>query len=135
MNTGKRTNVYYYLMGHSLFESNWYLLPYELQKYYILMIANAQLPINYKGMNVVDLNLERFTKVKFITWICTVFKSFVLSIESCSLRNIYIFIYIFVFLALSWHSRFWTQSSRIIWHSRPLSWVDASNFLQVQSYI
>ncbi|XP_055301621.1 odorant receptor 85b-like [Sitodiplosis mosellana] len=60
---GKRTNVYYYLMGHSLFESNWYLLSYELQKFYVLMIANAQLPVNYHGMNVVDLNLERFTKI------------------------------------------------------------------------
>ncbi|XP_031633852.1 putative odorant receptor 92a [Contarinia nasturtii] len=60
---GKRTNVYYSQMGQSLFESNWYLLPNELQKFYILMIANVQVPISYHGLNVVDLNLERFTKV------------------------------------------------------------------------
>lgn len=55
-------------MGQSLFESNWYLLQYEIQKFYVLMIANAQLPVSYHGMNVVDLNLERFTKVNFLSF-------------------------------------------------------------------
>lgn len=61
---GKRTNVYYTRMGQSLFESNWYLLPCELQRFYVLMIANAQLPVNYHGMNVCTLDLERFSKAR-----------------------------------------------------------------------
>lgn len=50
-------------MADSLFESNWGDLPVDLQKFYILMIGNAQKPMFYHGFKVAVLNLETFMKV------------------------------------------------------------------------
>lgn len=50
-------------MADSLFEANWQDLPINLQKYFILMIANSQKPIYYHGFGVAILNLETFCKV------------------------------------------------------------------------
>lgn len=46
-----------------LFESNWYKLPIEYQKYFILIIASSQRPLTYDGFRLVSLNLETFLKV------------------------------------------------------------------------
>lgn len=46
-----------------VYEVNWYKLPVELQKYFILMIANMQQPQYYHGFDVLVLNLETFTTV------------------------------------------------------------------------
>lgn len=52
-------------MINLLFECNWSILPVDLQKYLIIMIANAQRPIFYHGFHVIILNLETFGNVSF----------------------------------------------------------------------
>lgn len=47
-----------------LFESNWLNLPLKLQKYYVLMLANAQQPLHFNGFGIVILDLKTFTKVR-----------------------------------------------------------------------
>lgn len=46
-----------------LYETHWYKLPLNLQKLYILMIANAQKPIYYHGFGIIQLKLNIFIKV------------------------------------------------------------------------
>lgn len=54
-------------MYHSLNDIIWYKLPIELQKYYILMAANMQIPLHYHGFGIAILNLQTMIKVwKFI---------------------------------------------------------------------
>lgn len=53
-------------MANSFYESNWQLLPIELQKYILLTIRNMQKPFHYHGFGLVPLNLETFCKVSFI---------------------------------------------------------------------
>lgn len=60
---GKLASESYRKMASSLYVSNWYELPLNLQKYFILMIANAQLPLHYHGYGLITLHLEAFTKV------------------------------------------------------------------------
>lgn len=50
-------------MCDCVFEDNWHVLPAELQRYFILMIANMQKPIYYHGFGVAILNLNTFVKV------------------------------------------------------------------------
>lgn len=73
---GKRTTDAYAGLADNLFESNWIELPVEIQKYFTLMISNAQLPLAYNGFYLVFLNLETFLKVIF-THLCGVAISFV----------------------------------------------------------
>lgn len=49
--------------GDEVFDSDWYKLPIEIQKSFILIIANAELPINYDGLHMVDLNSPTFARV------------------------------------------------------------------------
>lgn len=51
-------------MSVYLYNANWIELPLELQKYFIMLIANAQLPLYYHGFRIVVLNLETFTRVR-----------------------------------------------------------------------
>lgn len=60
---GKMATESFTDMSYCLFESNWPNLPIKLQKFFILMIADAQLPIHYHGLHIGTLNLETFTKV------------------------------------------------------------------------
>lgn len=60
---GKLASFSYEQMANCIFESNWKDLPNNLQKYFIIIIANAQKPIFYHAFNVVVLNLETFAKV------------------------------------------------------------------------
>lgn len=60
---GKRSSNDFGQMVHFLYESNWNEQPVKLQKFYKMMIANAQRPIFYHGMHIVHLNLETFLKV------------------------------------------------------------------------
>lgn len=60
---GKLATESYAKMSVCLFECNWRSLSVKLQKYIIVMIANAQLPMYYHGFGVAILNLETFTKV------------------------------------------------------------------------
>lgn len=51
------------MMSDALYEANWHKLPIQQQKYFILMIKNAQRPLYYHGSGVAILNLQTFTKV------------------------------------------------------------------------
>lgn len=61
---GKVATESYRKMVDSLYEANWQILPIELQKYFILMIGNAQRPLYYSGFGVAVLNLKTFCKVR-----------------------------------------------------------------------
>lgn len=50
-------------MAYCLFDYNWYELPVEFQKYFIMMIGNAHRPVYYTGSGVSTLNMETCTKV------------------------------------------------------------------------
>lgn len=53
----------YLQMADSLYEADWQHLPVEMQKYFIPMMANAQLSLCYSGFGMITLNLETFKKV------------------------------------------------------------------------
>lgn len=52
------------LFGDEVFDSNWYELPNEIQKTYILIIANAEKQLKYDGLHMVYLNLPTFSQVR-----------------------------------------------------------------------
>ncbi|XP_031621072.1 putative odorant receptor 83c [Contarinia nasturtii] len=60
---GKLANESYDKMCGCLYRSNWYELPVELQKCFILMIGNAKRPMFYRGFSVARLDLETFSKI------------------------------------------------------------------------
>lgn len=74
---GNRSTTDYAKMAHYLYESNWYTYPAELQKYFKMMIENAQLPLFYHGFRIVQLNLETYLKVKSVLRIATCDMDFV----------------------------------------------------------
>lgn len=53
----------YFGMAECLYETNWNELPIDQQKYFIIMIQNAQQPLYYHGYGMVILKLETFCKV------------------------------------------------------------------------
>lgn len=63
---GKVATDSFDIMGNTLYECNWYRLPLNLQKYFILMIQNAQKSIFYKASGIAILNMETFTKVSHL---------------------------------------------------------------------
>lgn len=46
------------------YESIWYEFPIDLQKYLVLIIADAQRPKVFDGLGIIDLNLMTFIKVR-----------------------------------------------------------------------
>lgn len=60
---GIKATMSFVQMADTLFECNWQVLPVHFQKYWILMIKNAQKPIFYHGFGMAVLNLETFSKV------------------------------------------------------------------------
>lgn len=64
---GKLATDSYGNMVDSLYECKWYGLPIEQQKYFIMMIGNARIPIYYHGFKVAILNLETFRIVSEIS--------------------------------------------------------------------
>lgn len=60
---GKVATESYQKMCIYLFESNWPDLPADLQRFFIIMIANAQRPLYYHGFGFAMLNLETFTRM------------------------------------------------------------------------
>lgn len=60
---GKMATEHFTLMADCLFQSNWLDLPIKLQKYYIIMIQNAQKPIYYNAFGMTVIGLETFTHV------------------------------------------------------------------------
>ena len=63
---GKLTSESYACIADYLFDLNWHGMPLDLQKYFIMMIANAQIPLNYRGYGTLEMNLQTFTKVRKI---------------------------------------------------------------------
>lgn len=60
---GEMATASYANIADSIYESNWQDLNVGLQKYYILMIGNAQRPVYYHGLGIVILSLETFGNV------------------------------------------------------------------------
>lgn len=50
-------------LADALYESNWQNFPPQLQKYFVLMIGNAQIPLFYHGFHVSILSLNTFAQV------------------------------------------------------------------------
>lgn len=61
---GKMATESYKKMEECLYECNWHDLSPKHQKYFIIMIQNAQQPIHYSGFGIAVLNLETFTTVR-----------------------------------------------------------------------
>lgn len=53
-------------MADCLYNSNWMVLPVQLQKYLIIMIENIQQPICYHGFKIINLDLITFITVREI---------------------------------------------------------------------
>lgn len=77
---GKIASESYKNIAVSSYECNWHALPLDLQKYFIIMIADAQIPLRYHGYGVITLNMETFCNVissvliilsinRFLKWI------------------------------------------------------------------
>lgn len=60
---GKIASESYAKMADCLCECNWENLSLKHQKYFVIMIENAQRPMNYYGFGIAALDLETFTKV------------------------------------------------------------------------
>lgn len=63
---GKLATESYANLCDYLYEFNWHELPNDLQKYFILMIGNAQQTLYYSGFGMIILDLETFSKVRMI---------------------------------------------------------------------
>lgn len=70
---GKRSTDYYTSFADHLYDSNWIVLPADLQNMYVLIIAHAQKPLLYHGCGIAYLNLEIFGKVCWISSASTVY--------------------------------------------------------------
>lgn len=66
---GKLATESFLEMADCLFESDWQSLSIEFQKYFILMISNAQIPLYYHGFGLAVLNLETFSNVRTTLYI------------------------------------------------------------------
>lgn len=61
---GKLVTDRYDQLSIHLYQSDWYNLPNGLQKYFILMIQNAQWPsLEFDGLDIYVLDLEAFATV------------------------------------------------------------------------
>ncbi|XP_055296841.1 odorant receptor 22a-like [Sitodiplosis mosellana] len=60
---GKIASESYEQMADCLYDYNWQELPMNLQKYFIIIIANAQIPLSYHGYGIITLNLETFCQL------------------------------------------------------------------------
>lgn len=60
---GKLATESFLKIGDCLFDANWQSLPVQLQKYFVIMIADAQRELYYHGFEVAILNLITFNKV------------------------------------------------------------------------
>lgn len=61
---GKMATESFEEISNSLYESIWQALDVKLQKYFIVIIGNMQIPIYYHGFGVIILNLDTFSKFR-----------------------------------------------------------------------
>lgn len=62
--SGSLTTNQFLRFGDISYESEWNQMPIKLRKFIQLIIADAQRPLVYDGLNLIDLNLAAFTKVR-----------------------------------------------------------------------
>lgn len=60
---GGRASIDIISYPNLLFQSSWFKLPTEYQKFIVVMIANAQIPLHYHGFGMARLNLATFAAV------------------------------------------------------------------------
>lgn len=60
---GKYATDSFQAFSDCLYETNWFVLPNDIQKNFILIIGQAQKRIYYHGHGVINLDLETFCKV------------------------------------------------------------------------
>lgn len=70
---GNRSTNDYAQMAHSLYHSSWYKHSAAMQRFFKMMIANAQRPLFYHGFRMVELNLETYLKVSGFVDVQTVY--------------------------------------------------------------
>lgn len=63
---GKMTTESYANVAASLYDFDWYELPISLQMHWLFMIRNAQRTLHYQGFRVATLDLETFSKVRYL---------------------------------------------------------------------
>lgn len=85
---GKISSESFEHIADCLYDANWYEMPYELQKNFIMMIRNAEIPLYYHGLNLVILNLETYFEVRI----------FCINNSMNSVRELKIFFIFFSFL-------------------------------------
>lgn len=61
---GHGANETHMEISDCFFQSEWFNLPYHLQKYFVIIIANAQRPLYYHGFGVAFINLNTFIRVR-----------------------------------------------------------------------
>lgn len=61
---GKVSSESYKKMAVTLYDCSWFEFPLNLQKYFIMMIANAHIPLHYHGFGLIRLDLETFFQVR-----------------------------------------------------------------------
>ena len=61
---GKMATESYEKIPNCFYECNWFDLPPKLQKYFVIMIGNAQRPMYYNGFGIFKMNLETFNKIR-----------------------------------------------------------------------
>lgn len=61
---GRMVTEQFAQMPNHLFQSRWYILPVDVQKYFILMLTNTQQPVFFDGFGMFVLNLETFSAVQ-----------------------------------------------------------------------
>lgn len=60
---GSLTTDQFLRYGDISYESGWYRLPIDLQTFIELIIADGQRSLSFHGFNIINLNLNAFTKV------------------------------------------------------------------------
>lgn len=70
---GKLATESYRIMPNYLYEPNGRKIPVDLQKYFVLMIGNAQMPLSYHGYHIAIVDLETYLNVRvFRTHFCRI---------------------------------------------------------------
>lgn len=60
---GKMASESYGKIPNCLYKFNWYYLPVNFQRFFIIMIRNAQVPVHYHGFGIAVLDLQTFAQV------------------------------------------------------------------------
>lgn len=63
---GKLVTDRFARVPNHLFNTKWYDLPVEVQKHFILLLANTQQPLFFHGFGIYILDLEKFASVSGI---------------------------------------------------------------------